>query len=177
LSVIDVGSGGGDMLRRIWLMARKRNVWLNLVGVDLNPWSKHIADELTPADAAIRFETSDIFAFDPSRRADFIVSSLFTHHLTDTELIRFIQWMDHHAVRGWFINDLHRHPIPYFVIKHAARILRLDPMVQHDGPVSVARAFTAAEWRYFLSKAGISAKRTGIKWLFPFRYCVSCRSI
>jgi alpha-pyrone synthase len=42
----------------------------------------------TPGDAPIRYETADLFSLDPSRRADFIVSSLFTHHLTDGDLIR-----------------------------------------------------------------------------------------
>jgi len=25
--------------------------------------------------------------------------------------------MDSHARSGWFINDLHRHPLPYYFIK------------------------------------------------------------
>jgi hypothetical protein len=46
-------------------------------------------------------------------------------------------------------------------------------MVQHDGPISVARAFTAADWRRFVAEAGIPMKRIRINWFFPFRYCVA----
>ena len=177
ISVIDIGCGGGDMLRRIWRWARERHFDLKLIGIDLNPWSKKSAEQVTPKDAPIRFETANVFSLDSSRRADFIVSSLFAHHLTDGELIRFIQWMDCHATRGWFINDLHRHPLPRCVIKYAVRLLFPNRMIQHDAPASVARAFTASEWRYLLGKAGISPERTEIEWFFPFRYGVSCRKL
>ncbi|MGH8011183.1 MAG: methyltransferase domain-containing protein [Candidatus Binataceae bacterium] len=172
LSILDVGSGGGGMLRRIANWARKNGRQVDLVGVDLNPWSKRSAEQLQPSDVPIRFETSDIFTFETGA-IDFIISSLFTHHLADSEVVRFLRWMDRRAVRGWFINDLHRHPLPSFVIKHATRLLRFDRMVQYDGPLSVARAFTARDWRRLLAAAGIPAERTRIAWYFPFRYCVA----
>jgi 2-polyprenyl-3-methyl-5-hydroxy-6-metoxy-1,4-benzoquinol methylase len=177
LSVIDVGSGGGDMLRQIWKWARKRRLDLELIGIDLNPWSKKSAEQVTPKDAPIRYEAANVFSLDPSRRADFIVSSLFAHHLSDAELICFVQWMDRHATRGWFINDLHRHPVPYLFIKYAGRLLIANRMNRHDGPVSVARAFTESEWRHLLEEAGIPPERTKIEWFFPFRYGVSCRKV
>lgn len=177
LSVIDIGCGGGDMLRRIWKWARERHFDLELIGVDLNPWSKKSAEQLTPKDAPIRYEATNVFSLDSSRRAHFIVSSLFAHHLSDHELIRFIRWMDGHAIRGWFINDLHRHPVPYLFIKCAGPLLISNRMNRHDGPVSVARAFTASEWRHLLEEAGIPPERTKIEWFFPFRYGVSCRKV
>ena len=142
--------------------------------MDLNPWSKRSAEQLTPANAQIRFETSDIFRFEPGA-IDLIISSLFTHHLSDSKLVRFLRWMDQHAVRGWFINDLHRHPVPSFLFTHAARVLFFDRMVRYDGPLSIARAFTASDWRRLLAAAGMPSKRTRIDWFFPFRYCVAGR--
>ncbi len=174
ISVLDIGCGGGDMLRQIWQRARQRNLQVELTGIDLNPWSKKSAEMVTPTDAPIRFETANLFSLDPGRRADFIVSSLFTHHLTDGELLRFIQWMDRHATRGWFINDLHRHAVPYFFIKYAVRLLCGNRLIRHDAPVSVARAFTSSEWRQLLAQAGIAAERSSIEWFFPFRYGVAC---
>ncbi|MGB8010958.1 MAG: methyltransferase domain-containing protein [Terriglobales bacterium] len=177
LSLLDIGCGGGDMLRRIWTRAGERHLDIELIGVDLHPWSKQSAEQVTPRDSLIRFETANLFALDSSRRADFIVSSLFAHHLTDGEVVRFIQWMDRHATRGWFINDLHRHPLPCLFIKYAVRLLFSNRLILHDAPLSVARAFTASEWRYFLEQAGIPAERTCIEWFFPFRYGVSCRKV
>jgi SAM-dependent methyltransferase len=175
ISILDVGSGGGGMLRKIWKWAQRYGLELQLTGIDLNPWSKKSAESFTPPDMPIQYETSDIFSLDPARRADFIISSIFTHHLTDSEVVKFLQWMDRHATRGWFINDLHRHPLPFYFVRYAMRIFRAGPMVANDGPISVARAFTAADWRRLIAAAGIPAERIQIKWFFPFRYCVAAR--
>ncbi len=173
VSILDVGSGGGDMLRRIWRWAERSGRKTCLAGVDRNPWSKKSAESSTPPDAPIQYETADIFSFDPDRRADFIISSLFTHHLSDDEVVKFLRWMDRHAAQGWFINDLHRHPLAFFLIRYVTRLLRFGPMVQYDGPLSVARAFTAADWRRLVAEAGIPAERVCISWFFPFRYCLA----
>jgi SAM-dependent methyltransferase len=175
ISILDIGSGGGGMLRKIWKWAHRRGRKTYLTGVDLNPWSEKSAECVTPSEALIQYETSDIFSFDPSCRVDFIISSQFTHHLTDNEVVKFLRWMDRHATRGWFINDLHRHPLPFFLIRYATRLLRFGAMVQNDGPISVARAFTAADWRRLVAEAGIPLERISINWFFPFRYCVAGR--
>jgi hypothetical protein len=83
--------------------------------------------------------------------------------------------MDRHATQGWFINDLHRHPLPFFLIRYATLLLGFGAMVQHDGPISVVRSFTAADWRQLIAEAGIPAERIRINWFFPFRYCVAGR--
>jgi len=173
VSILDIGSGGGGMLRKIWKWAHRRGHETYLTGVDLNPWSKRSAESLTPPDAPIRYETANIFSIDPDRHADFIISSLFTHHLSDNEVVKFLRWMDGHATRGWFINDLHRHPLPFFLIRYLTRLLGFGPMVQHDGPISVARSFKAAEWRRLIAEAGIQQERIRINWYFPFRLCVA----
>src|SRR5581483_5823788 len=106
----------------------------------------------TPKELGIHFETADIFSFDPARRADYVISASFTHHLTDADLVRFIRWMDAHATRVWFVNDLHRHPFPYYFIKIMFRLLRFIRMMQSDGPISISRAFTSAEWHRLLAE-------------------------
>lgn len=175
IRILDIGCGGGDMLRKIWKWATCQNLVIDLVGIDLNPWSKMSAEQLTPTVAPIRYVTTDLFMLQLDRQADFIISSLFTHHLTDNDLIRFIQWMDQHAVVGWFINDLHRHALPYYFIKYAVKVLFPNRLIQHDAPVSVARAFTKCEWNHLLCKADIPRERYKIVWYFPFRYGVACR--
>jgi 2-polyprenyl-3-methyl-5-hydroxy-6-metoxy-1,4-benzoquinol methylase len=175
IAIFDIGSGGGDMLRRIWKWARRRRIRTELTGIDINDWSKRSAELATPSDWPIRYETADIFTLDPDRRADFIISSLFTHHLSDKELVRFIGWMDRHARHGWFINDLHRHFLPRAIIHHAVRMLRFNRLIIHDAPLSVARAFTRADWKGLLREAGIPDDRVRIRWYMPFRYGVECR--
>jgi 2-polyprenyl-3-methyl-5-hydroxy-6-metoxy-1,4-benzoquinol methylase len=170
ITIFDIGSGAGDMLRSIEQYGISTDTHFNLIGIDINPWAKKAADKLLFSKTMIRFETKDIFSFEADRQADFIISSLFTHHLDQSLLIRFIQWMEEHSKEGWFINDLHRHLVPYYFLKMFTPLLKLDPMVQHDGPVSVQRAFTKEDWESILQEAGVSLEEVEIKWYFPFRY-------
>src|SRR5580704_2557172 len=62
LEVVDVGSGYGDMLRKIDVWAETRGVAVALAGVDLNPWSRRAASEATPAGRPIQWITADAFA-------------------------------------------------------------------------------------------------------------------
>jgi SAM-dependent methyltransferase len=173
ITIVDVGSGYGDMLRAVDHWAAKRGIRVDLVGVDQNPWSARSAEQATASGRPIRFVTADIFDYRPPARIDIVISSLLTHHLDDATLIRFIAWMEHSAAIGWFVNDLHRHPIPFHVFRLATRALRFHHFVQHDGPVSIARAFSAREWAHFLKGAGVPCGAASVRWHFPFRLCVS----
>lgn len=173
LSILDVGFGHGDMLRRIAHWAERRGMTMQLRGIDLSPWSARAASDATPGHMPIRYETGDVFSYaDEQPPVDLVISSLFTHHLADDELIRFLYWMTARARIGWFINDLHRHPVPYHVIRSVLRLLPVNRMVRHDAPVSVARAFTRQDWVRLLRGAGLSAGHARIEWFFPFRYGV-----
>ena len=172
LRVIDVGCGYGDTLRAIAHWAAKRGLAIDLTGVDRNRWSARAAAEATPQGMNIAWRTADIFDYRPDDSVDVIVSSLFAHHLDDAALLRFLVWMEGAAALGWFINDLHRHQLAFSGFKAASRALRLHPFVQHDGPVSFARSFVAADWRRMLAEAGIRPDAARISRRFPFRLCV-----
>jgi SAM-dependent methyltransferase len=172
ISIVDVGSGYGDMLRAIHAWARRRGIAVSLTGVDLNPWSRRAAAEATAISQDIRWVTADALAYSPPEGIDVVVSSLFTHHLPDPKIVRFLGWMEERARLGWFVNDLHRHPLPYHFFRHASRLAGLHRFVQHDGPVSIARAFAAADWRRLLTAAQIDPETAEVRWRVPFRLTV-----
>ena len=173
LTVLDVGYGYGDLLRRIHAWSRRRGRLVDLVGIDLNPLSATIARAATPAGMGIDYRTGDVFRFEPERPVDFVISSQTTHHLSEAELVRFVRWMEHVATRGWFIADLHRHPVAFHGFRVLSRLARWHRFVQHDGPVSIARSFRAEDWRRILDAAGLSPSDASIRWHVPFRLCVS----
>ena len=172
IEVLDVGSGYGDMLREIDAWALRRGVAVSLTGVDLNPWSRRAAAEATPPNRKIHWVTADAFAYDPPDGIDVVVSSLFTHHLPDPLVAKFLGFMEANARLGWFINDLHRHPVPYHFFRHFAKLAGFHRFVQHDGPVSIARAFATSDWRRLVAEAGIDPAVVEIQWSFPFRLTV-----
>ncbi|MBF9197579.1 methyltransferase domain-containing protein [Microvirga terrestris] len=173
VTVLDVGYGYGDLLRKIHSWGRRKGRAVGLVGVDLNPMSEPIARAATPASVSIEYRTGNVFDYMPEQPIDFVISSQTTHHMSDEELAVFIRWMEQVAARGWYIADLHRHPLPFHVFGTLARLARWHRFVQHDGPVSIARSFRKGDWEKILHAAGLAPGVAEIRWHIPFRLCVS----
>ncbi len=169
ITILDVACGQGDLLRMIHRFASQHHLRITLQGLDINPNSAIAARQATPSSMDITYYTGDVFAFTPAPPPDFIVSSQFTHHLSDSQVVSFLLWMERHARQGWFVADLHRHPLAYYGYSLLAGLARWHPIVRHDGAVSVARSFRRADWQALLARAGILAD---IHWHVPFRLCV-----
>ncbi len=172
VEIVDVGSGHGDMLREIDVWAARRGIEVRLTGVDLNPWSRASAIAATKQDRGIEWITADAFSYQPARGIDVVVSSLFTHHLTDSFVVEFVKWMEATARLGWFVNDLHRHPVPYHFFRYFSKVAGFHRFVQHDGPVSIARAFSRSDWTRLLSSADLPEDAATVRWELPFRFTV-----
>jgi SAM-dependent methyltransferase len=168
-SVLDVACGHGDALRKI----RSRYPDARLTGIDLNPWATRAALEATDPAAGIDFINGDAFAYAPEKKFDFIITSQFTHHLTDEQVAGLLRWLQDNAGQGWFIGDLHRHVLPYYGFPILARAALWHRFVREDGQISIARAFVRAEWEALLRQAGITGQQASIAWYIPFRLCVA----
>jgi SAM-dependent methyltransferase len=173
--ILDVGSGYGDGLCRIEEWAESRGIAVELTGLDLNPDAKIIAAEAAPASSRIRWVTGDVFAYAPPQPPHLVVSSLFTHHLSEDNIVRFLRWMEKHAKLGWFINDLSRAAVPYYSFKVFSKLAKLHPFVQHDGPISIARSFVPQDWQRMCAAAGLEEQDVDIHSFTPARLCVSRR--
>lgn len=171
LHIVDVGCGYGDALRRVERWARAHGVAVELTGVDLNPDAVAIAAEATSPTSGIRWIAADVFSWQPDKPIHLVVSSLFTHHLAEPDLIRFLKWMELHAEVGWFVNDLSRAAVPYHLLRIFSKLAGLHPFVQHDGPVSIARSFIPEDWQRLC--AGLNPDAFSIQPSKPGRLCVS----
>jgi hypothetical protein len=177
LSALADPIGYGDGLRRIEQWARARGIAVELTGLELNPDATAIAAEATPASSRIRWVTADVFAYVPPHPVHLVISSLFTHHLSEDNIVRFLQWMEQHAKLGWFINDLSRAAIPYYFFQLFSKLARLHPFVQHDGPISIARSFVLEDWQRMCATAGLKDLDIDIERFAPARLCVSRRKV
>jgi 2-polyprenyl-3-methyl-5-hydroxy-6-metoxy-1,4-benzoquinol methylase len=175
LRILDVGCGYGDTLRRIERWAKSRGLDVELYGIDLNADAKAIAAEASPSSSRIHWIAADVFAYSPPKPVHLVVSSLFTHHLSEQDIVRFIQWMEVHAEFGWFINDLSRAAIPYHAFRLFSKLAGLHSFVQNDGPVSIAKSFVPKEWQRMCEAAGLDDRDVAIQRFKPARLCVERR--
>lgn len=169
IAILDVGCGHGDLLRGIATWAAKRGFAAELSGLDLNPRSAEAAAAASRPHQNISYITGNVFGFSPINQPDFIVTSQFTHHLPDEDIIRLLHWLDGTALRGWHIADLHRHVIPYYGFRLLTRLFGWHRIVRLDGTISIARSFRRTDWEGYLAAAGIEAR---ITWHPLFRLCV-----
>jgi SAM-dependent methyltransferase len=172
LHIVDVGSGGGGLLRQIAAWARKRGVAVQLTGIDLNPHAARAAAESTPTYLGIEWLTGDALAYSPDKPIDIVVSSLMTHHLEDNEIIAMLRWIDSAAHIGWHINDLERSELSSRMFGWLARAAGWHRFVKHDGPVSFRRALVEEDWYRLLAAANIPRETATVEHWRPGRLCV-----
>jgi 2-polyprenyl-3-methyl-5-hydroxy-6-metoxy-1,4-benzoquinol methylase len=168
IHIVDVGSGGGDLLREISRWCRKRQIAVTLTGIDLNPLATRVAIESSQTELDISWVTGDALQYRSETSIDVIVSSLMTHHLENDEIVAMLRWMESTAQMGWFINDLERSERSYRMFG----LVPWHPIVRHDGPVSFRRAFRSEDWKQLLATADIQRDTVTVEQWRPGRLCV-----
>ncbi len=172
IQILDVGSGGGDLLRQISAWSIKRGLAVELTGIDMNPHAARAAAESTPEETEITWVTGDALTYRSEKSVDIIVCSLMAHHLEDNEIVALLQWMDTTAQIGWFINDLERSERSSKWFRLLAALVGWHRFVIHDGPVSFRRAFKREDWEQLLTLADLPQHAVSVEAWRPGRLCV-----
>ena len=175
LHIADLGCGGGDMLRVIHSLASRKGIRVHLTGIDANPEIISYARENLSDIPEAEFLALDVFsdAF-RSLKFDVVIGTLFFHHFSSPDLIRFFSDVKSRVSLGIVINDIHRHFLAYHSIRLLTRAFSKSYMVKHDAPLSVARAFTREEFTEMLQKAGF--QDFSIQWKWAFRWQIIIRT-
>lgn len=171
-SVLDVGAGSGELLRVVAKFARKTDRKTNLVGLELNARSaRAIAEESRAFDEIISVRGDALQLPFADNSFDYAISSLFTHHLSDENVIKTLAEMSRVARRRIFVIDLHRHRAAYFFYQIFCAAFRISPLVVEDGSLSILKSFTPAELKSLGERA--SLKNVAVKRCAPFRIVLS----
>ena len=168
-TVCEIGCGGGDNLKAI----SNKFTQANFTGIDLKDSCIDFAKKQYP-ELNAEWIASDYSKVNFNTKPDVIFSSLFCHHFGNDQLVRMLIWMKDNCKKGFFINDLQRNPLAYYLIKGLTSIFSKSYMVKNDGPISVARSFQKKDWELLFSKAGIN--NYSIKWKWAFRYLIVCKN-
>lgn len=168
VSILDVGAGSGELLRVAADWAEKTDSSVGLIGLELNPLSaRAILDESHhfPSIGAVRGDAFQLpFA---EKEFDYVISSLFTHHFIEDQVVALLREMARVARRGICVIDLHRHPIAYLLYTTVGRLMLHNRLLREDGALSIRRSFKPAELLALGHQAGLQHCR--VERHFPYR--------
>lgn len=167
-SLLDVGAGSGELLRVAAEWAQKENRRAQLVGLELNKRSaRSILEESegAPQIGAVRGDGLALPFADGT--FDYTMSSLFTHHFKDHQVIAILREMARVARRRIFVIDLHRHPIAYYFYTTIGHLFLHNRLLREDGALSILRSFKPAELAPLAHEAGLENVSVGR--YFPYR--------
>jgi hypothetical protein len=143
ISLLDVGSGSGDIPARIVSWARGRGIEVECVALDMNEIVAIEAQRQTASYPEIEVVRADAMKMPfEDRSFDFAMASMFLHHFESRQAARLIESLARVSRVAFIINDLRRHPVAYYSIKLLARIFTRNRLVRNDSAVSVLRGFT-----------------------------------
>ena len=167
-TICEIGCGGGDNLLAIQqITGRKQPV--RCIGIDHNPDCIAVAESRSWRQKP-QLICSDYRSVVFEQSPDIIFTSLFCHHLSEEDLVPLFRNMRSKARTGFFINDLHRHPLAYYSIRWLTGLFSRSYLVKNDAPLSVRRGFSRSELKSLLEAAGIT--NYSIRWRWAFRWLV-----
>lgn len=101
-----------------------------------------------------------------NQSVDIVHASLFLHHFTEDEIKRLLLSFSSVARQAIILNDLRRSIVAYVGIWILTRIFSRSPMVKHDGPLSVLRAFSRQDLDTILHNCNFTNVVIRRKWAF-----------
>jgi 2-polyprenyl-3-methyl-5-hydroxy-6-metoxy-1,4-benzoquinol methylase len=169
LKIADIGCGSGENLRQIAKWANRKNISVELYGIDANLNSINLAKSLSKEFDNISFIQQNVFEEDFNRHEfDIITLSLTLHHFKDKDIKRLLPILYHNSNLGVVINDLQRHWLAYFLFLLYSSVLMSSKIAKHDGRVSILRGFKKIDFKNFSTI--VKPKHLLLEWRWAFRY-------
>lgn len=176
ISILDVGCGNGDMLRKLADYAAKNNFNFKLTGIDANPFTVNHAEKLSLEYPNISYVCANIFEeIRQERKYDVILCTLTLHHFKDTEILELIEGFQSKAKMGIVVNDLHRSAIAYYLFKLICFIFGLNAMSREDGLVSILRGFKKKDLIEYSRQLQLKEYTLCWKWAFRYQWIIPTR--
>ena len=154
LTLLDVGTGVGDLPRRATGWAARRGILLEGIGFERSRVAAALARHgglpvVVGCAGALPFR---------ARSADIVLMSQLIHHLSRDAAVEVIRAADQVARVGVVLADLRRSSLAAIGFRIGAGLLQFDPATKADGVTSVRRGYLPHELAAILRDAGVRAE-------------------
>ena len=173
-TILDIGTGSADIPIQLCREAKRREIDLRVLALDVNARHLRVArEDLQRArEKRVHLLQADAFRL-PLRDegVDIVVSSLFLHHFRAPQIHQLLAEFERVSRLGWVSNDLVRHRVPLWFFRLTRPLFARSYITRHDGEASLRRGYTPAEMRLIVRQSPLSQVRaqTQVRTHFPFR--------
>jgi hypothetical protein len=169
LTILDIGCGDGELLRRCADFGRHNNFSFECIGLDFNENILAYAKERSKGYANIKFQKVDVFLEEKLiPNCDIAICTLFLHHFGNKKIEAFLKTLINKVTAGIVINDLHRNRQAFSLFKIVSILFLKTKTARHDGLISIAKGFKKDELEKISRQ--IPNQNSEIHWRWAFRY-------
>lgn len=175
LSLLDVGTGLGDLPLMAAAWAARRGIRLRPIGLERHGVAARLAREaglaaLVGDGGALPFRNDSV---------DLVLLSQVAHHFSPAAIVTLLGECARVARRAVIVADLRRSVVAALGFRLAGSVLRFDPDTMRDGVTSLRRGFSAGTLAALLAQAGIRApvyRRPGARLVAVWHTGARCAS-
>lgn len=162
-TILDIGCGGGDILKHLNKLCQEEGFNVQLTGADPDPRARIFFEE-NLKDTDIRFkEKTSRKLVKEGAVFDIVISNHLLHHLTNDEIKSLSKDSEKLANKLVLFNDIERSDIGYGLFAITTPLIFRNSFISVDGKISIKRSFRKNELQQILPD------RWSVKRKFPFR--------
>ena len=167
-TVLDVATGSGDLPLALAGLLAPRHGRVRVIASDAHPTVLRLGRNYTAGSGAVCWVGHDarLLPFPPGS-VDVVTCASALHHFDEHDAITVLAALGTVARRGVIVADASRSLLALLTVFVLSRFSR-SPLTWHDGPLSVRRAYTAAEAVVLAQRAGW--RRIQVQRPDPFRW-------
>lgn len=148
-TLLDVGTGDGDIPRAVREEAEAQGIAVHTIAMDMSP--SLCASQRMANNSVVQGDARYIPFRDNS--IDIVMASQILHHFRGDDAVTFIKEMNRVAQSRVVISDLRRSVIAAAGFWIGSFPLRFHPVTRHDGVISVMRGFVPDELEDLVEEA------------------------
>lgn len=157
IHILDIATGSADVPRAVLTWADRRGFPVQITAIDRQAQTLSIARELSNDPRLTLLQADALQLPFTEKLFDYVLCSMFLHHLSEKDAIEVIRSADRLSRRGMIIADLLRSRRACFWIWLFT--VFSNPMVRHDARVSVTQAFDREEAMQLFRQAGVQSPK------------------
>lgn len=169
ITILDIGCGDGEMLRKCAEYAKKNKLKFECVGIDFNENILEHAKNQSKDFPNLKFQKVDVFLEgELIPNCDIALCTLFLHHFSDEKIEALLKVILRKTSKGIVINDLQRSKSAFNLFKLISKLFLITKTAEHDGLISIAKGFKKKELELISKK--IPNQKSILKWRWAYRY-------